>query len=225
MRRCKYVLVSYQLEDDIPIFKGNQKNQIESLDSFESGQTWNSFSMKLFNHNGTHIDGPFHFDRKGKRLAEHKIDQFIFQKPFVADIPKVAGEAITAHDLSMLPEKVKSCDLLLIKTGFFAKRKQLVYTENNPWLDPSAADYIRKKYTKFKAIGIDTISIASSQKLAEGRLSHQILLKKRNYKSSPIMIIEDLNLSVISDQIKSFYAIPLLIKGIDSSPCTAFAEV
>jgi len=223
--RGKYILVSYHIKDDMPIFKGNMKNRIKKVDSFETGQNWNSFVLNLFNHNGTHIDGPLHFDKKGRGISDYNIAQFIFNKPFIADIPKIAGEAISADDLSKIDKKSRSCDLLLIRTGFYRRRSKSSYVENNPWVAPSAADYIRKKYDKLKAIGIDTVSIASFPNLEQGGQAHQMFLKKGSYNSSPIMIIEDLNLGAIPGQIKRFFAIPLLIRGIDSAPCTAFAEV
>lgn len=221
----KFIKISYDIEPDMPIFKGNRPNKIEAIESFKTGQNWNSYYLGIGNHNGTHIDAPNHFCQKGKRICDFKIEDFIFSKITILNIPKKAGEGITPKDLEKINYKKRSCDLLLLRTGFYRQRKRPDYTKNNPWLTQEAARYIRNKFIKLRAIGIDTISIASFANLPAGGESHQILLGKGNFKSSPLMIIEDLNLAHIPTRIKRLFAIPLFVSEVDSMPCTAFIEV
>ena len=117
----------------------------------------------------------------------------------------------------------RNCDLLLIRTGFWKKRQKKEYVSNSPWLHPEAAGFIREKFKGLKAIGLDTISIASFPNLEMGGEAHRLLLKNK----SSLLIIEDLNLGAIPRRarIKRFFAIPLFVSQVDSMPCTAFAEV
>ncbi|MBI5701755.1 cyclase family protein [Candidatus Saganbacteria bacterium] len=212
----KYIKISYDLAPDMPIFENNPQNKYEEINSFRKGDNWSSALVTIFTHNGTHIDAPYHFDPRGKKIGDYPIESFIFNKPRMLNVIKKEGELINANDL--YGEKDEKCDLLLIRTGFGGKRKEAAYVHNGPWLHPEGAKFIIKCYPKLKAIGIDAISIASPRHLKEGVEAHKILLKK-------VMIIEDLNLSMAPPNIKKIFAIPLFAKNVDSMPCTALVEV
>ena len=184
----KLVRISYDIEPGMPIFINNPANRIEVVDAFKKGSTWNSYRITLFNHNGTHIDAPKHFDRKGKAIGDYHIDNFIYEKPCLLDLHKNAGEPITPADIKKVPA---ATDLLMIRTGFWRKRKQKAYINNNPWLSPEAAGYIRLKFRKLKAIAVDTVSIANYQQPEAGGLAHRIMLKKGKYPSAPVMLVEE----------------------------------
>jgi len=217
----KVVRISYDIEPGMPVFTNNPANRVEAVDSFEKGATWNSYHITLFNHNGTHIDAPKHFDCQGKVICDYKIGDFIYEKPCLVDLNKEAGEPVTVEDIKNA--KV-TCDLLMIRTGFWKKRKERDYIDDNPWLSPEAAGYIRSKFKKLKAIAVDTISIASFQHLETGGKAHQIMLKKGKYPSDPVLIIEDVNLGLLPKDFERVFAVPLFIKEVDSMPCTVFVE-
>ena len=219
----KYIRVSYDLGSSMPVFSGNPPNRVDKVDCFEKGAAWNSSLLTLFNHNGSHIDAPNHFDPGGKKICDYTVDDFIYTNPCLVDVPKGEGECITAADLAEVGKR--DCDILLIRTGYSLMRKDESYVENNPWLEPGAADFIRRNFTKLRAIGIDTVSIASCRHPVEGGDAHRILLREGDYVGGPVMIIEDLNLGILPDRIKRFYAIPLFACDVDSMPCTAFAEI
>ena len=220
--RERYIRVSYDLEPLMPVFAGNPPNRVEKVDCFEKGEAWNSSLLTLFNHNGSHIDAPNHFDPRGRKICDYTIDDFIYTNPCLVDIPKEAGDCITAEDLAVTG--ARDCDILLVRTGFYRIRNDESYVGDNPWLEPGAADFIRRNFTKLRAIGIDTVSIASCRHPEEGGDAHRILLREGDYASGPVMIIEDLNLGVLPSGIKRFYAVPLFVRDADSMPCTAFAE-
>jgi kynurenine formamidase len=222
-RGKKYVRVSYDLDSLMPVFAGNPPNRIEKIDSFENGDPWNSYRLTLFNHNGTHIDAPNHFDPNGRKICDYSVDDFVFTNPCLVDIPKGAGACINAEDLAGTGGR--DCDILLVRTGFHKMRNNEAYVADNPWLAPSAADFIRRNFKNIGALGIDTISVASCRYPEEGGEAHRILLGDGDYSSSPTMIIEDLNLGLLAGRIKRFYAIPLFVLDADSMPCTAFAEI
>ena len=121
--------------------------------------------------------------------------------------------------------QIKNCDILLIRTGFGEKRGELIYSNNNPWISPDAAQFIRSCFIKLRAIGIDTISISSFKHIKAGETTHQVLLKKGDYTSEPLLIIEDLKLGILSNNLRKLFAIPLFVDGVDSMPCTVFVEM
>jgi kynurenine formamidase len=219
----RYVRVSYDLEPLMPVFAGNPPNRMEKKDSFENGAAWNSFLLTLFNHNGTHIDAPNHFDPRGRTICDYALEDFVFVRPCLVDVPKEAGAPITADDLAAAGDR--DCDVLLIRTGFSRMRKDDAYVGDNPWLEPGAAACIRERFTNLKALGVDTVSIASCRHPEEGGDAHRILLRKGNYPGMPPVIIEDLNLGLLPAKITRFYAVPLFACDVDSMPCTAFAEI
>ncbi len=222
-RGKKYVRVSYDLDTVMPVFAGNPPNRVEKVDSFENGDSWNSYRLTLFNHNGTHIDAPNHFDPCGRKICDYSVDDFVFTNPCLVDIPKEAGARINAEDLAGMEDR--DCDILLIRTGFHKMRNDDSYVRDNPWLAPEAADFIRRTHKNLKALGIDTVSIGSSRYPEEAGDAHRILLQKGDFLSHPLILIEDLHLGAINKPIKRFFAIPLFVGGVDGTPCTAFVEV
>lgn len=217
-----FIKISYDITPGMPAYPGNPVNRIEAVHSFEKGDHCSTFLLTLFNHNGTHIDAPNHFDRGGMKISDYKIEDFIFHKPCLVDIPKKQGESITAEDLSAAD---RDCDVLLLRTGFCRKRDATAYSNDNPWLSPRAAMLIRKDFKSVRALGIDAISIGSFRHPDEAVEAHRILHGKKGFSSQPLMIIEDLNLGAITGSLKRFFAIPLLVTGVDSMPCSAFIEV
>jgi len=219
-----FILLSYLLGKDTPIFGKNPPNVFEKIESIDKGDNCNSTLMTIFNHTGTHIDGPYHFDRKGKKIADYNIEDFIFTRPRLIEVPKGEDEAIGIQDMELNESAIQSCDLLFIKTGFHRRRKEKSYVDNNPWIDNEAAAFLRE-HNNLKAIGIDVISISSHTHLKIGEETHRILLSRDFHTSEPKLIIEDMNLGFELKAMNQVFVIPLFIKEADSSPCTIFAEI
>ena len=53
----------------------------------------------------------------------------------------------------------------------------------------------------------------------EGRLAHRNLLENNDF-----FIIEDMDLKDYTTEYPKIYVIPIFIEGVDSVPCTVFAE-
>jgi kynurenine formamidase len=119
-KNSKLIKLSYDISPAMPIFKGNHPNRIEMIDSFEQGKTWISFNLTLFNHNGTHIDAPYHFIRRGKKISDYHLDEMIFRKFKIVDVSKSAGAGITVDDLRHAARTKGKYDLFLIRTGFWS---------------------------------------------------------------------------------------------------------
>lgn len=221
----KRLVLSYPLSVHTPVYRDNPPVEIRQQFSIQKGDLFNQFFITTINHNGTHIDGPWHFNPQGKKLSELPIDYFVFTRMTVLDIPKTDDELITKEDLESFANQIAGSDLLLVRTGFGNIRDSdpVRYGNRNPGFSASAAKYLMV-FDSLRAIGIDFPSASAAQRLDEGILFHQIILGKGRMDGHFILIIEDMNLKHDFSEVDIVYAIPLFIEGIDSSFSTIFAE-
>ena len=214
------LLLSHKLNIKTPGFNNSETIKIKPVKEIKDGGSSNNYNISLPNHSGTHIDSSKHFDDKGKSIAEYPIENFIFKNPKIIDISKGESELITVNDLEKYKKIMLETDLLLIRTGFQKYRdiEPVKYSVYNPGMSADAASYIRK-FSNIKAIGLDIISLSAVQNRDEGRLAHSNLLENNDF-----FIIEDMNLKEYTIKYSKIYVIPIFIEGIDSVPCTVFAE-
>jgi len=213
----EYRLLSYPLNKKTPTFGEMPPLRVRPLKRISRGDSCNISSVSFPNHLGTHIDAPRHFFDRGRPLSDYPIADLIFTKPGIVDCPKKDDEFVTPEDLIATPEDL---DLLLISTEFSRFRGQLRYQLHNPGLSPLTAEWLRANRPQLKALGIDAVSVSAFQRREEGREAHRILLRP----DSPILLIEDLDLSGDLEGLTKVFAVPLLVEGVDSMPCTVFGE-
>ncbi len=196
---------------------------MRSVLALADGDNCNAAEVCLFNHNGTHIDLPNHYHAGGRRLVDCDISEFIFDRPVLIHVGVGEGQAITAALLRPFKEAILGKDLVLLRTGFGARRAFPEYT-NNPYLTLDAAKFLRK-LSGLCAIGIDFLSITNARFQGLGDEVHRILLDE-SPDGKPILIIEDLELSsgAIIERFLRVFVIPLFVEGVDGMPCTVFGE-
>ena len=112
-------------------------------------------------------------------------------------------------------------DLLLLKTGYGAKRGTDHYTLTPPGLSYELASFFRSKFPKLRCIGMDLISVSSYSNRLEGRKAHHAFLNPE--EGDPILLIEDMKLDTVGPFSKIIVA-PLLIDKADGVPCTVIAH-
>ncbi len=82
------------------------------------------------------------------------------------------------------------------------------------------------EFSNIKAIGMDLPSAAGAQNVnPHGVEFHQSVLGLGRKDGQAILIIEDMKLDEDLTGIERVYALPLLLKGLDSGPCTILAEL
>ena len=220
-----YQILSYPIKKGQPTWPGNPAFSLEPHTSIAGGDTANTCIIHLFNHYGTHLDGPMHFYGKGIPLDQVPFGQFFFHKPLLLDIPKEPGAKLMPEDLIPHREDVKDADLLLIRTDFskYRREKPDLYENNGPAVSSRLARYLQDNMSHLKALALDFVSLASYSDTKDGDLAHQIMLGM--YHNRYICIIEDANMEGLpSGFLKNAAAVPLIIEGIDSSPVTMWAE-
>ena len=210
--------LSYPLEKTIPTYGSiSETVEISALKSIEQGDSCRTFYIGFENHWGTHVDCPAHFDEQGKTVAKYPCDFWNFANPYVIKTNLKPGQIIKLDNLkTSIPE---SCDLLLVQSGWGRYRGTERYSHYNPGIHPEVGHWLRHRFPKIRAVGIDWISISSYQHRNLGREAHRAFLKDDN-KTRPILLIEDMDLSHNLGSLQKVMVAPLRMARIDSAPCT-----
>ena len=218
-----YVLLSHILRQDTPSYGNRDKVIIRVNSSIKAGETANSSCLVLSNnHIGTHIDVPRHFAVDGKRTIDYPIDDYVFEKCQVVDLPKSEACLIGPDDFAAVSVGA-DVELLLIRTGYEALRGQDAYWNNNPGLAPELADYLRERFPMLRCVGFDFISVTSWKHRAEGRLAHKAFLAPEN-GGKEIWAIEDMSLKGAPAIIKRVVVAPLMVEDGNGTAVTVIAE-
>jgi kynurenine formamidase len=184
--------------------------------------------LTLGTHTGTHIDAPYHFLAKGKKIDELPVERFVGEGVLVDVSGKKDRALIWTADIEPYQNEIANGDFVIFKTGrdrFFGTSRYYLH----PYLSPEAARHLVKLGVSL--IGIDALNIdptyheASDLELPANDLPdeneygypvHDILL------GNDILIVENLcNLDKIT-QIKGIYSfLPLKLMDSDGSPIRA----
>lgn len=219
-----YKRLSYNLTETAPGWPKNPKIEIKPKGQISLGGSSNSYLITLFNHFGSHMDAPNHFNEDGAKIAELPFHRFIFEKPLILDIPKSFKEGVMPDDLKPYAERIQNADLLLMRSGFsrYRTKDPERYSKEGPYVSSDACQYLMEYFPNLSGLAVDWVSLASPSN-SDGKLAHQHLLK--NYDHF-VTIIEDINMEGLSQEtLQKVFSIPLFIEGVDSSPVTVFAEV
>jgi len=190
----------------------------------QRGETANTSSWTFSNnHIGTHIDAPYHFCETGKKTYEIPVDEYIFDKVELIDIPCTNAKLIGIEDIENNSVIKKGIELLLIRTGFEHYRQDDKYWDDNPGISPELAGYFRKNYPQLRCIGFDFMSITSWKYRIEGRESHKEFLCPAHGEKA-ILAIEDMSLKLINSQINWVVVAPLFVEDGNGGSVTVFAN-
>jgi arylformamidase len=221
-----FIRLSYDLTEDAPGWPGNPTLECHRSSSMDEGEIVNHTIFTLFNHFGTHLDAPLHWQQAGASVTDLSLDHFIYEAPVVIDIPKGPEEFISTAEIKAYQAEILDRDCLLIRTGFSKYRESDPerYSSLGPALSSDAARYVLDTFPTLKAIGTDCISIASPAMIDEAIETHRWLCGYFDPQKS-LIILEDFSLDFDLSMLRRVYALPLFLKGADGSPCTMVAEL
>jgi arylformamidase len=221
--------LSYELGPDTPTYMSNPRVELQQVSSMDSGGVANWFSLTTINHNGTHVDAPWHFDSQGLRLDELPPEAFVFTSASIVDIPKGPGELITGEELEEHIGEFDVADMLLVRTGFgarYRKRDPTTYGSAGPGFAASAGDVLRR-LPRLRCLMMDIISATSPAYLDEGYGFHRAALGSRisGAVNPYVLLVEDcrLDASLRSEDLAVVILAPLRLCPSDGAPCTVLA--
>lgn len=219
--QSNWIWLSHALTSDTPSYGGGKGFELHSCKNIASGDSCNTSKLVLSNHLGSHVDAPRHFYSEGLTVDSYAPHEWIFSSPSLIDVPLSGPQLITsAHLEAEFPEVSYDVDLLLIRTGFETWRSEPRFWEAAPGLHPDLAAWLKIKFPRLRAIGVDCISVSSFQHREAGRVAHKALL------GAGWRLFEDLALASLSvGCIRSVIALPLRVTNIDGAPCTVIAEI
>jgi len=220
----KIVFLSYSIDKNTPAYGNGDSIRIDQIKKIENGDSCNASLWHLPNHLGTHVDAPKHFFQKGPSIDFYTPDFWIFQNISLAHVSCDRNRLIDAKDL--MPFLSMDTELLLVKKEPAVLRGCRKYWEENYGLSPDVGYELRSRYKRLRVIGVDSISISSWQNRMVGQEAHRTLLDPDS-TGNPILLIEDMDLSVIHENtiINKVIILPLRIKEADGAPCSIIAEV
>jgi kynurenine formamidase len=217
--------LSYHLSESTPFPKSLPGPKLRRLYDLAKGDACNSFYLTTNNHAGTHVDGPRHFNPKGRSITDYALSELVFVKPEVLDIQVSKDELIVPGHLEGVATCRRDCDLLLIRSGFGKYRSDAnTYIEHNPGFSAAAADFLMRQFCELKAVGMDFASAAATAHMEEGCEAHRVFLGCGAFSNRPVLLIEDVCFPDPLPPLLKTYVVPWFFDGLDSAPCTLFAE-
>jgi arylformamidase len=216
------ICLSYSFTEKMPVYGGTAGIDLKPGKSIPDGDSCNTWSFRLENHWGTHVDCPNHFFKNGKKLLDYPFSCWKFDSPQIIDVVAEPGQLIVPDDLQ--DAVLSSTDFLILRSGWGKLRSEMVYSSENPGIHSDFAFWLRKRHPDVRTLGIDWISVSSYLNRAMGRETHKAFLDPEGF-GNPVLLVEDMNLNNISEKINSVFIAPVLIDKVDSAPCTIFALV
>jgi len=175
-------------------------------------------AMFLVTHTGTHVDAPFHFYPKGKKVDQIPPEKLVGDAVVLDFTRKKAKSLIDEREIrraeSATRSEINSGDVVLFRTGWDRFLGDQRYTSSYPGLSKDAGEYLAEK--DVNAVGVDNPN--PDHPSASDFPVHNTLLPKG------ILIIENLaNLGSISKSRFRFIGLPLKIRNGTGSPIRAIA--
>jgi arylformamidase len=180
---------------------------LERVSKMEEGASCNVSQIVLSVHAGTHVDAPYHFMGSDTPTCEQLSLSTLTGRAYVLQIPDEI-DLITAEVLEKahIPPRTRRL-LLKTRNSHNWANQNTQFRQDFVAISPSGAQHLAER--GIKLVGIDYASVAPFNSQAA---THQILLK------AGMILIENLDLSEVSQGRYSLYCLPLKIVGADGAP-------
>lgn len=178
---------------------------------------WNSTTLTLYSHAGTHMDAQLHFAAGPETIDQHTPARCM-GRAWLVNLAGIAPRAlIEIASLGAVAQSFQPGDSLLLRTDWSQHVGNLaLYRDGLPRISAGLARWCVDR--RVKLLGVEAPSIADVNNLPEVTLIHQILL------GGGITIVEGLcNLDQLTGPRVFFAALPLRIADGDGCPVRAFA--
>ena len=168
----------------------------------------------LSSHTGTHLDAPYHFLEKGKKIHEISLKRLIINAILIK-IRKRRDQAITKTDIQKFEKKhgkIPNESTIVFWTGWQKMIKNDSYFVNNPGLSVTAAKYLISKKTNLVGIDSPSIDLGKEKRF----LAHHLFAK------NDVLIVENLaNLDKIKSWKFQLAVLPMKLENATGAPVRA----
>jgi kynurenine formamidase len=220
------IQLSHHLTEQTPFYSTLPKPALQQIYDLGKGDVCNSFYFTTSNHAGTHVDAPRHFCSAGRRITDYALSELVFSRPAVLDIILLDEELIEPRHLEApCGGASDDTDLVLLRSGFGKFRgDERRYVDRSPGFGPAAAEFLMERFSRLRALALDLMSVSSPVHESEGAEAHRVFLGCTRYAARPILLVEDALLPDAMPPLRCVFVIPWMFDGLDSAPCTMFAE-
>ena len=194
--------ISVALDDNLPSWPGETTYTKKEKKDGPISVT----EMNIGLHSGTHLDAPYHFIDKGKKMNEIALERFMGKCRVIS----------IAHDSYIDVEELKRKELNGISRVLFKTENSKLwgnkdFDRNFIGLSLDGARYLIEK--GIDLIGVDYLSVEKFD--SPGNDVHVALLEKE------VIILEGLDLKYVSDGDYNLICFPLKISDVEASPTRA----
>ena len=81
-----------------------------------------------------------------------------------------------------------------------------------------------ERFPRLRALAVGFMSVSSPAHESEGAEAHRVFLGCTRYADRAILLVEDALLPEAIPLLARVFVIPWMFDGLDSAPCTMFAE-
>lgn len=201
----------------ITLYDGIRGLETEPRTTFAEHQ-YNTTTLHLYSHAGTHMDAPLHFVVGGDTIDNVDLAVCVGPAQVIDLTHKEPNSQICVEDLEPHASRVRPGCRLLLRTDWSKHAETADYRDDMPRLSPRLAAWLVER--EVALIGLETPSVASLRAGMEAELRevHRILL------NGGVVIVEALtNLDQLSQDQVELIVLPLKIRGCDGSPVRALA--
>jgi kynurenine formamidase len=178
---------------------------------------YNTTTLTLYSHAGTHMDAPRHFLDGGRTIDRLDLEKCVGPAMVIDLSHKAPNSLITVDDLAAHHDRIGRGSRLLLRTDWDLHAEQPDYRTSFPRISLELATWLVGRGVWL--VGLETPSVASLQDKAELTAVHQTLL------AGEVVIVECLaNLRDLPPHV-TLIALPLKIDQGDGSPIRAVALV
>lgn len=205
--------LTFTLSESFPMFPDSPPLQIIPWNEIKKDE-FNLELVFLSTHSGTHLDAPFHFSQKGRKIHQISVDRLIRNSRLMEfnNFKKISKSDIKQYEKEN--GKILKNDSIILKTNWSKKIKSTNFFIDNPGLTESAAKYLALKKINMIAIDSPSIDVGKNKKYP----AHKIL------SENDILIVENLcNLEKITLKNFQIVVMPIKLKNSSGSPVRVVA--
>ena len=209
----KFIDLTLPVSEKIPTFPGSPQPIFIQWENIKD-DGYNLELLFLSSHTGTHLDAPYHFLEKGKKIHEISLKRLIINAILIK-IRKRRDQAITKTDIQKFEKKygkIPNESTIVFWTGWQKMIKNDSYFVNNPGLSVTAAKYLISKKTNLVGIDSPSIDLGKEKRF----LVHHLFAK------NDVLIVENLaNLDKIKSWKFQLAVLPMKLENATGAPVRA----